>query len=105
MAFLNLIFFLNLAYIDLTDYLIKNQADSELPTIDELMKGDCFVEGVDNLEEFYNMVINNPIVYNDELNLLKGSKLIKLLRNLILEKTEFQCSAGKFKVILILFDL
>lgn len=60
------------------------------------MKGDCFVEGIDNLEEFYNMVINNPIEYNNELNLLKGSKLIKLLRNLIFEKTQFHCSAGNF---------
>lgn len=79
------------AYVDLTDYLNKHQ-DLELPSKDEMP--DCYVEGCDDLDSYIQMITNDPDTYRDEINLLKGAKIVKMLRDLILEKTEFHCSAG-----------
>lgn len=86
------------AYIDLSEYLNKN-SNLELPTKDEMF--DCFVEGVQNydpnirdFEVFYDMIVKEPEMYKEEIRLLKAAKIISTLRRAILDKTQFQCSAG-----------
>lgn len=86
------------AYIDLSDYLNRNP-DLPLPTSDEM--ADCFVEGVQgddsstlDFKGFYELITAHPDQYPDEIRLLRGAKLVRTLRDAILEKTQFHCSAG-----------